>query len=614
MGIEYKRDSFAGQSRNPASGRPAPGRRKAAFAAAAGFSGGVLLACFLFVSLACRPSGLANEKITGRSNEASPTNTAAKATPPTGTLTPVLIWKTADGKEGRKSFGPIRLRDLHARGLWVAYERVGQQYYAGLYLGKRFQRLPKPVNQLDSLRLRIMVKTAVGSLSVERRLLKTSDLSAKQIQQLPKIVHHLMVLRDKVSHSKQGLSPTVPELPETCKSWREPFAWSQKIALDYATHSDKKTRALETTFRVKAGYRQPRLLFVSGCVAPRKTGNILLGNARTVKTPCFSFDVLHDEIDASGDAPRAFQVARSLYNDVLEGLVIYAEDPLRKRVLTATVVFSQMRQNIASRKSKNRLFRVTSSTKTWPRMVPGDIKQSINAFLSTHRAWEVLIPSQPVTFYPFGPHTEKSSFKQWAWYRVHPQSGRIIGMLRDGSHGAQRPGLAGVKGYAATLSGWWIAAAGVISGIPKVSSDMTPKEVTTFLALHSLKESEKYLEQHADVYDSYEAQLSFWMGAIVLPSLLGGKDAKKEMQDAGNRAFKQLLNKLADDAKKYVEDLVKEAGKSVLAARRDALSKFLAKGFDMVEKLTALADLARSAKELQEKVKARLSKAVREAR
>lgn len=293
----------------------------------------------------------------------------------------------------------------------------------------------------------------------------------------------------------------------------------------------------------------------------------------------FAIDVLCNDIKATGQFARGFQAARSAWNDILEGKVIYEADDLRRQVLTASIVFSQMQENIATRNSKNRLRLVSSANHEVlgiESSLDSNLKQQIRRFLDqTDGSWQALIPQQAVMFYD----GDQPCDEAFAWFQVQPSTGRMIGMLSNGSHGGRTAGRGGNLerlrdnlpgqndnpalpssaadtgggGFFQQLAGMMVAEAGIIDGVAEVMSDSahassSSEKMMEFLSTHALDHAQAYLEQHAALYGSNAARAAFWQGAVVLPLALGGREAlEKAKEHALNSAdFGTLGNEMRD--------------------------------------------------------------------
>ena len=528
-----------------------------------------------------------------------------------GKLSLALEWQGADGKAGRKAFGAVDLAEAARSGLWVAFKTEKKLSYPGICTGGKFVRAGTPTERMTALELVVTVTSGSGSLT-ERSVLfsKTRPFGAKTAAS--ENVYHLLVLDDFVDAKNLPASPEKGQAP--LAHWAAPFWRTRRLALNYAAQSDARTREYEAAFGVKARYLLPRLVLAAEqwldipeevrAKKKKRSGGLfggaldevsdeIAGKKKVVpkKVPVYSIDVLLDRIEATGKYPVGFHAARSAWNDVLEGKVIYEAAGGKRRVLTATIVFSQMRQNISARKSANRVLAVSARTanlldqceRLWP-----SVKKDIAAFLKENSDWKVLIPQKPVAFY----QGKDPIYAMYAWFKVHPLSGRMIGVLPDSTRGAfsdemarlekslltkaaKKVGSGALKGYFSQVAGMYVAAAGILDGIGMTLCDpalaaLGGKDWETFLARHALEFCGKFLEEHAHLYDSYAAQLGFWQGAMVLTSAFGGKDAARECAE---RALDGVANKAVSDAKKYMEGRVKKGKQTAGKALDDTLKK-----------------------------------------
>jgi len=528
-----------------------------------------------------------------------------------GKLAVALEWRHADGKTGRKDFGAVDVSDVAGRGLWVAFQTEKKQSYPGICMGGKFVRADTPIRRMAALELVIAVSGKGGAVTRRSVLFsRTRPFGAKTAA--PENVYHLLVLDDFVDAKPPGAAVGADQVPS--EQWTAPFRRTQRLAANYAAQSDAKTREFEAAFRVKARWLLPRLVLASEqwldipeevrAKKKRRSGGLFGGALNDVsdeiagtkkvvpkKIPVYSIDVLLDEVEAQGKYAVGFHAARSAWNDVLEGKVIYEAAGGKRRVVTATIVFSQMKKNIATRNSANRILAVSARTRgqldqcerLWPA-----VRKEIGAFLEANPDWKIVIPRKPVTFY----QGKEPIYAMYAWFKVHPKSGRMIGVLPDSTRGAfsdemarlersllkkaaKKVGGGAVKGYFSQVAGMYVSAAGILDGIAMTICDPTlaalsGKEWENFLARHALEFCGKFLEDHAEIYDSYAAQLGFWQGAMVLTSAFGGKDAVRECAE---RALDGVAEKAVDDAKNFMASQVKKGKKTAAAALDDALAK-----------------------------------------
>jgi len=465
-------------------------------------------------------------------------------------------------------------------------------------------------------------------------------------------LYHILVLDDFVN---QKDLPSYPMKDSALDRKRQEAFWRiHRLAMNYAVQSDTYGKELEKLYGIKAKYEKPRLLMVSEewldipkevVAKPKKRGGLfggalddvaaeIAGEKKIVSTykPTYSMNVILNEIEASGDHPISFQTARSLWDDILEGKVIYESVKDQGRVLTATVVFSQMEKNKTLYKEKNDLFVLDKDTlvklnelqSLWP-----EAKESIRTFLEKNPEWKTVIPRYPVAFYD-----KKRNFlyAMYAWFNIHPQSGRMIGMLPTDIHGSINevwekyekkaimktkevieetgaPGTSAVNLYLSTVAGMYVSSGGVLSvvnlalGDPKIAN-LSDKEWKKFVALHSMNFCQKFLKDQADVYDSYETIAGFWMGACAITNKLGGPGPGGECL---KNAYYDIRDKFISDTKKKAAKMLaegREKGEKAIEERvdrwRDSKVKKITK--DMVKTKNMMKDLSEKMGNAKEKV------------
>ncbi|MCH8274994.1 MAG: hypothetical protein IH851_09410 [Armatimonadetes bacterium] len=562
-----------------------------------------------------------------------------------GTLTVALEWQGEDGTGGSKQFPDADIAGISGRGLWVAFQEEGGQAYPGVSVNGEFERADVPVGEMTALDLVVTVK--VGDQTLTKRSVLFSDTRPLGTQTAaPENVYHLLVLDDFIDAG--ALPDSLAENAASAPEWADAFWRTHRLAMNYAAQSDAKTQEYEEAFQVKANYALPRLVLVAEewievpeevrKKAESSGGGGLFGGAGSdiagmmggdeeeaaPKTiPVYSVDVLLDEVEAEGKYSIGFQAARSVWNDVLEGKVIYEAGGGKRRVLSATIVFSQLQKNRAERESDNRVLSVDAGNlgvldqceDLWPAA-----KADISTFLTSNPEWQVIIPEQPVAFF----EGDTPIYAMYAWYQVHPTSGRMVGVLPNGTRGAMsdeiskfqetlmkkardrivaEAGGGAVKGFFAQIAGMYVSAGGIIEAITLTFCDpsiaaLQGEDWLKFLAMHSLDYCEKFLEDNADQYDSYAALLGFWQGAMVLTGALGGKDAWTR---AAEKAFDSVKKKAESDIKSYVEDKIKAAENIAGEALNEALETYAPELHEAIEGLREIQDYLDKGGEMGEK-------------
>jgi tetratricopeptide (TPR) repeat protein len=529
-------------------------------------------------------------------------------------ITIALEWQDLNGKAGQKVFGTVDLAEIARRGLYIAFQKEKDQNFPGTSLGGNYVLAKTPIEQMTSLELVVTFSGSAGPLT-QRSILfsKTRPYGSKTAA--TENVYHFLVMDNFVASKDLPASLDAKEVPQ--KRWADAFWRTHRLAMNYAVQSDEKTKEYEKAFQVKARYDLPRLILVAeewldipeevqeqqkkegggGLFGGKldEIGDEIAGEKKVVakKIPTYSIDVLLDEISAEGKYPIAFQSARSVWNDMLEGEVIYQATGGNRRVVTAAIVFSQMQKNNAAKKSDNRILTVDAQhtgvldqcKQLWP-----SVKKEITDFLTKNPDWKVIIPQKPVTFY----RGDQPAYAMYAWYQVHPESGRMKGLLPNGTRGAFSDELAQlektliektkdkvgsspsgqpVKAFFSQVAGMYVAAAGVLDGVNlticnPALANLSDAEWRKFLSFHALDFCQKFLEDNSDLYDSYTAQIGFWQGAMLITSNLGGIEAARE---CAKKALESAANKAIDDAKAAAQKKIKEWEK---AGKKEARKAF----------------------------------------
>jgi hypothetical protein len=527
----------------------------------------------------------------------------------------VLEWQLENGQAGKKDFGAIEVAKVAGKGLWIAFQQEKGQCFPGIYLNDSLVLASAPIEQMSLLELVTTYQGSQESVACRSVLFgKNRPVGSKM--GTAENVYHLLVLDGFVQD--EGLASKLKDLSLPDPKWEGPFGRTHRLAENYAAQSDAKVREYARTFGVVVNYDLPRLILAAEewmdlpkeVQEKKKSGGLfggaldsigdeIAGETKVVQTkiPIYSLDVLLDEVRAEGKYPVGFQAARSIYADILEGKVIYEATGGKRRVLTATTVFSQMQKNKAAGKSDSNTVTIdaesTAMLEECERLWPA-AKEQITAFLKEHTDWRVIIPEKPVTFY----ENDKPIYAMYAWFQVHPASGRMIGVLPNGTRGAfsdemakleetliekakEKVGASGgpVKVLFSQVAGMYVSSAGILDAVGLTICDpnlanLGDEEWKKFLANHSLDFCQQFLEDNADTYDSYAARLGFWQGATVIVSELGGKEAARE---CAQRALADAANKAANDARKYFEDKVKELTDASQEGLREAFDEAMEK-------------------------------------
>ena len=518
-----------------------------------------------------------------------------------------LEWKTeADGSTSRVALplGP------QTPGVWVAFFESKGQVLPFLSADGKLAAGSVPVAAMRSLELVVQL----GGGTQQRALLFAKERALGIQAVLPANVYHLLITRDFVDGQNLAELSGTGFLPARLKSYVDGFTRLRRLALNYAAQSDEKSRSMAQAFGVEVSFNRPRLILTSeewieipkevrekkpagpfGALSAALEPKVVAETA-----PTYAVDVLQDGVETHGDYAIGFQNARSTWNDLLEGKVIHDATQGERRILTASLVFSQLGRERAEKGVENRILRIHTSNLDELDQREGlwsSAKQSIRSFLTEQADWSILIPEKPVNFY----QGERKLYSLYAWFRVHEASGRMIGMLPNGAHGAMTDELArlgggirdqalekiasqagggAVKGFISQVAGMYVAAGGILEGISMTIADPTlldrgAEAWHEFLGLHAVEFCQQFLEDNASQYDTYSAQLGFWQGALVLIGAIGGRKAAAE-------GAKRALEGVADKAKQDLEDWANQqleqgqelAGDALDQARGDLLGEY----------------------------------------
>ena len=123
----------------------------------------------------------------------------------------------------------------------------------------------------------------------------------------------------------------------------------------------------------------------------------------------------------------------------------------------------------------------------------------------------------------------------------------------------------------------YVSSAGVVDAVglticdPSLA-DLNEKVWVKFLTDHSLYFCQKFLEDNANLYDSYSSQIGFWQGAMFITYELGDTQAARE---CAYKAYKSITDKAIEDTKNYMENTFKVVKKSLNKKGRKALDNGL---------------------------------------
>ena len=559
---------------------------------------------------------------------------------PSGDLTAALCWRAPNNTQARETLGSIEVSKVAGQGLWIAFERTDKGTCPVVFMTNQAVRAKASVEQATGLWLELTYNDMIHSLPFRVCLFDKDRPFGPKAASLEDS-HHVLVLNGPLAAGEKPLAD-LARVPN--KAWVGPFARTHDLAVQYAVQADTKARGLQDIFKVQTRYDLPRLIATSEQwldipkpAQKKERSRDLFGGALdsvaeeiggesqgpASRVPIYCLDVLLDEVEARGPYVQGFQAARSMTRDILEGEVLYATTGGRRRVLTASVVFSQMAKNVASKRAQNRLVKVTSETLPaldtcvglWPAC-----KAGIQEFLKSHRDWHVIIPERPVLFY----QGDAVAYAMLAWFQVHPASGRMVGIMPDGSHGAvsdemarleqtlietakDKVGSSGgaVRGFFSQVAGMYVSSAGILDAVGLTICDpnlanLDDAQWRAFVAGHALDFCQRFLEEHADLYDSYDARLGFWQGAMVITAELGGRDAAVT---CARNAARSVVDKAVSDAKARLEERAKEARQMVQAEARAAWDELADKHAPEIKKVVegveALGDLVGQATDLK---------------
>lgn len=522
----------------------------------------------------------------------------------------VMQWKGPDGHVEQQELGTIPVKSILGKGFWVAFKQEQKGTLPGVFMAGEFVPVSAPIEKMKSLTLVIKYEDMTRSLE-EKAVIFSEDRVFGSKKVTPENVYHVLVLADTAADENIRSSFEPSSVAE--ESWRGPFGRMHGLALNYARQSDAKRREFEKVFGVQTRYDIPRLILAAEewldipkeVQKKKKSSNDLFGGAldsvaeeiegkpevTATKIPVYSIDVLLDEIDANGKYPMGFEAARSMFNDILEGKVIYEASGGQRKVLTASAVFSQLEKNRSVQNTDNRILHVDVNNlaeldkceQLWP-----SAKESIKDFLGKQKGWKVVIPAKPVTFY----ENNKPVYAMYAWFRVHPATGRMVGMLANNMHGAISDEMAklegtlidkakeavgeqggAVKTFFSQVAGMYVSSAGILDAVGLTICDpnlanLSDEQWRKFVTMHSLDFCQKFLEDQADTYDSYASRLAFWQGAMLITGDLGGKEGAAE---CARRAVQSVVDKAVNDAKAGVQ---KQLGEAKQAAEAEARAIF----------------------------------------
>jgi hypothetical protein len=515
-------------------------------------------------------------------------------------ITIQFVWGTAEGTALEAPLFAGSESDLQGKGVWVAYTKDGDLLRPNLIVGADTMIAEVDANALHSLSLVIDSNGPAGRERFERVLFR-KDMALGMQEPRPGNTYAILI-NHAFLEIGEGQDVAGPEGMDAAALRR-----TRGLALAYAAQSDAYSRSVMPTFGVEAEFAAPRIVVAAEewmeieAEKEAPSGGGLFGfdleskmdgeqEGSTMKQfTTYTIDVLRDAIETTGGDGVAFQTARSLRNDILEGEVIYAATKGSRRVLTASIVFSEMMKNRETYGTDNQVLTVDAQhpeildqcTDLFP-----EAKARIANFLAESPDWIVQIPQKPVLFI----RDNVPAYGMYAWFMVHPETGRMVGMLPNGLHGAtdelsairevlrknavdrlpdearariqQMTGnQGGLHSFFGAVAGMYAASAGVLDGIGITMEDpaiaaLGPEELLAFLSQHSLDHCRDFLEQNRDIY-GFSARVGYWGGVMGLLGNLGGGDVAR---DVATEAWNDIQEAALDDI-----------GRATLGAGRDSV-------------------------------------------
>ncbi len=530
-----------------------------------------------------------------------------------------FAWVTADGADQDAELFMGSEADLQRKGVWVTYTDVDGALRPTLSVGTETFEADVDANQLQSLSFVVACGNPAGAKRYERILFRKGLVLGMNAPQAAN-TYAVLINREFVS-AGEGQDVAQPESGDAAARRR-----TRGLALAYAAQSDAYTNQMMKLFGVNASFAMPRIVVAaeewmeieSKKEAPASGGGGIFGvdiasmmdgdeGGGKKQFTSYSIDVLHDDMETTGGDGVAFQTARSIRNDILEGEVIYAATGGQRRVLTASIVFSQLMKNRADFGTDNRILNVDAEhpevldqcTDLYP-----EAKAAITRFLADSPGWTVQIPQKPVIFL----RDKVPAYGTYAWFYSDPQTGRMVGMLPNGLHGASDEVNAlgedlrkeavdrltdeararlqqytgkegGVQTFFGAVAGMYVASAGVLDGIGITMEDpsiaaLSPEDLLKFIAEHALEHCKEFLEAHSDDY-GYSARVGFWGGTTAIVGNLGGADAAKKVADAAwNDIKEKAVADIQQDVAEKAGELAGGGREAVQEAVRNAAQRY----------------------------------------
>jgi len=188
--------------------------------------------------------------------------------------------------------------------------------------------------------------------------------------------------------------------------------------LRIAANADKATRQLASRNQIMAVYDQPRIYITT------MTGDF--DENKKNKRYEITFDYRVDDIGVYSNATHLqaanyfFQMARGLQQATVEGLLV-AQLKDSPQVSTPAIMTLANQQNIAIKVLTMAQLDSIESIDQLNSVAKYHITSALN------RGYHVVVPEQPVMI---------DKQLQWAWWQVDPITGKTIGVLGNGLHGA----------------------------------------------------------------------------------------------------------------------------------------------------------------------------------
>lgn len=505
---------------------------------------------------------------------------------PVTKVSAALEWKDRAGAAGREEFfanlAPTELKD---GAFWILFRKVEGALRPAVVVNGEVKTVGPQVTEMAELTVAITCSGGETDKRLTRVLFSGSRVLGPKVPH-PDDIYCASIVTATVTERPSTAATSVPE--ELRARARRTLALNAAFVAD----ADRYARENEQAFAVRTRYVLPRVLLAaeewmeiraekkpaSGGGGPFGTplDEQIFGGEEPppALAPTYSLDLCLDRIEAEGKHAVAFQTARSLFNDVLEGKIISQATGGKRRILTATTVFGQMERNRQEKGITNETIVVTGSnrgpldrcTLLWP-----SARTEIAAFLTANPAAKVVIPRDPVIFFA----GKNPAYGMYAWYEVEPESGRLVGVLPSGLHGASEEWAALVKilgdeslsrlkemvgreggphAFFGTLAGLYVSSAGLLDAVNLVLANpelaaLSDAEWKKFLADHSIAYARQFLEANADLYDSYSSRVGFWGGVAALTANFDGADAARQCL---NHAWTDVKARADESAKEWL--------------------------------------------------------------